>query len=200
MKKNQGGGVKARMSDGTLTGSLLIAMPHMQDTRFAQSLVYICGHDEMGAMGLIINKPIEGQNVADLMMQLGLENSDQGLVSKPIHLGGPIEMGRGFILHSDDYKQDGTLQIEDRLCLSATLEILISMGQHKGPRQSICALGYAGWMAGQLEGELQQNSWLVLTHPDADLLFFTPDQDKWKKAFDKLGVHPELLSFDAGHA
>lgn len=186
--------------DKSLTGAILVAMPHMQDTRFSQAVIYICGHDEQGAMGVVINKPLEDHNVADLLSQLGLEADNEILSQMPVYLGGPVEMGRGFVLHSNDYQKDGTLEISSVFSLSATLEILVAMSQGQGPRESLCALGYAGWASGQLETELQENTWLVLTNPDEELVFQTPYQERWMKAFEKIGVHPELLSFDSGHA
>lgn len=188
------------MLDKSLTGAVLVAMPHMQDTRFSQAVIYICGHDEHGAMGVVINKPLEEHNLADLLAQLDLEVVNDSLTQVPVYLGGPVEMGRGFVLHSHDYKRDGTLEISSIFSLSATLEILVAMSQGLGPRESLCALGYAGWASGQLEAELQENTWLVLTQPDEELVFFTSNKDKWMKAFEKIGVHPELLSFDSGHA
>jgi putative transcriptional regulator len=199
-RKNQGGGKSPLMLDKSLTGAVLVAMPHMQDTRFSQAVIYICGHDEQGAMGVVINKPLEEHYVADLLVQLDLNVGDEGLCQVPVYLGGPVEMGRGFILHSHDYKKEGTLEISCLFCLSATLEILVAMGEGQGPRESLCALGYAGWASGQLEAELQENTWLVLTDPDEELVFRTSYEDKWMKAFEKIGVHPELLSFDSGHA
>lgn len=188
------------MLQDNLTGTLLVAMPNMADARFAQSVIYVCGHDTNGAMGLVINKPLESHAVHDLLEQLNIAPITADLTKEPVYVGGPIEMGRGFVLHSGDFTRDGTLPISGEIYLSATLEILMAIAEGKGPKKSLCVLGYAGWMAGQLEGEIQQNAWIVLPKPDADLLFDVPASERWKQSFARLGIHPELLSLDTGHA
>ena len=181
-----------------LTGQLLIAMPNMRDPRFARSVIYLCAHNSDGAMGLVINRLIGAITFPDLLEQLGIENRD---VSDEIrvHFGGPVESGRGFVLHSADYEKDGTLQVSSEVGLTATVDILRDMARGSGPQKSLLALGYAGWGAGQLDAEIQANGWL---HAKADksLLFDGELDDKWERAIGNLGFDPAMLSGDAGHA
>jgi putative transcriptional regulator len=181
-----------------LTGQLLIAMPAMGDPRFSKSVIYICVHNEEGAMGLIINKLIDSLTFADLLSQLNIESL--GVAPKlPIHFGGPVETGRGFVLHTADYSGDGTIDVADDMALSATVDTLNDIAENKGPEQFFLALGYAGWGAGQLDGEIQQNTWLHVP-TDVDLTFGPDIDSKWERAIAKIGVNLSLLSGDAGHA
>jgi putative transcriptional regulator len=192
--------------DEFLDGQLLIAMPLMSDRRFARSVVYVCAHSEDGAMGLIINQRAPHISFPDLLERLGIVPSDTGdglsneKLSMSIHVGGPVETGRGFVLHSSDYfADDSTLPIEDGVCLTATIDILKSIAAGKGPNKAMLALGYAGWSPGQLESEIQANGWL---NCPADLgLIFNPDvESKYTRAFAKIGIDPSHLVSDAGHA
>ena len=153
------------MTDATapidLSGKLLIAMPGMSDPRFDRSVVYICAHSEDGAMGLIVNKPAPDLELSDLLGQLSLETPADTAPTQ-VFFGGPVEHGRGFVLHSSDYGgSSSTLQVDERFGMTATLDILEDMAQGKGPEHAILALGYAGWGPGQIESELQQNGWLT---------------------------------------
>jgi putative transcriptional regulator len=182
----------------SLAGQLLVAMPQMQDHRFQRSVLYLCAHNKEGAMGLVLNKLIGSLTLPELLVQLDISAS--GLVGAPrIHFGGPVESGRGFVLHSADYTEKDSLTVGDNLALTATLEILRAIGRGEGPRQSLLALGYAGWGPGQLDSELQQNGWL---HAPADeaILFDVELDSKWQRALGKLGVELSMLSADAGHA
>jgi len=184
-------------SQDSLTGRVLIAMPHMGDPRFARSVVYLCAHGEEGAMGLIVNKEAENIGFGDMLEQLGIEDPlFDGLV---VHNGGPVETGRGFVLHSRDYFNDGSIEVTDEIALTATVEILRSIAEGGGPRKRLLALGYAGWGQGQLESEIQANGWLV-ADADDDLLFGGDLEAKWAKAMAKLGVDPAALSGVAGRA
>lgn len=192
--------------DDFLDGQLLIAMPLMTDRRFARSVVYLCAHSEDGAMGLIINQRAPHISFPDLLERLGIVPSDTGdglsneKLSMSIHVGGPVETGRGFVLHSSDYfADDSTLPIEDGVCLTATIDILKAIAAGKGPNKAMLALGYAGWSPGQLESEIQANGWL---NCPADLgLIFNPDvESKYTRAFAKIGIDPSHLVSDAGHA
>lgn len=183
----------------TLAGTFLIAMPQLNDARFHQSLIYMCGHDEQGAMGIMVNRAIEGHPLEELMTQLKLEGDFSSLKKESVYFGGPVEIGRGFVLHSGDYTQEGTLKISPGIHLTATLDILEAIAHGKGPEQRLCALGYAGWGAGQLETELQENCWLQL-EADPRLLFDALPEKKWTQALETLGIHPELLSRELGHA
>jgi putative transcriptional regulator len=174
-------------------------MPQMQDPRFARSVVYLCAHsEEAGAMGLVVNKTIGALTIDELYAQLKIEPVRANR-PRPVHFGGPVDPGRGFVLHSVDYREEGTLGIGDEFAMTATLDILRAMGKGEGPRQSLLALGYAGWAPGQLDAEIQANGWLSVD-ADADLVFDEPDDNKWQRALAKLGVSPLMLSTDAGHA
>ena len=186
---------KADESAGStfLDGQILIAMPGMRDPRFHRSVVFLCAHSEDGAMGLIVNRRTDGITLKDLFERLEIE-FDPGLADTPIHYGGPVETHRGFVLHSNDYASgDATLEVNDQASMTATLDILHAIGSGTGPRDAVLALGYAGWGAGQLEGEIQGNGWLACA-PDRDLLFGPDDDGKWERALAKLGVDPALLS------
>lgn len=182
-----------------LDGRILIAMPGMQDPRFHRSLVYLCAHSADGAMGLIVNKRADDLKLKDLFGRLGIPIGS-GIARKPVHYGGPVEMGRGFVLHSSDYHSDeATMQVDDGTSMTATLDILHAMATDRGPDRAIIALGYAGWAPGQLEAELQANGWLACP-ADEGLLFGTDEDSKWDKALAKIGVHPAMLSSTGGRA
>lgn len=183
-----------------LTGKLLIAMPDMGDPRFHGSVVFLCAHSETGAMGLIINKPMPEVSFADMLDQLDIEGR-AGAPQVPVCYGGPVEMRRGFVLHSGEYRgwQDDLLQVDDRFAMTATLDVLEDIANSRGPRQALMTLGYAGWGAGQLEDEIQHNGWLT-ADASPDLVFGTPMETKWEAALASLGVHPLTLSSEAGHA
>lgn len=196
---------KQTISSGFLDGQLLIAMPAMTDKRFARSVVYMCAHSKDGAMGIIINQRASHIDFPALLERLGLETAAAAspaadLAVRPVHVGGPVETGRGFVLHSADYQtSDSTLQIDSKVCLTATVDILKAIAAGAGPHQSILALGYASWAAGQLEDELAANGWL--TCPSDPELVFSPDlTQKYTRAMAKLGVDLSHLSSDAGHA
>jgi putative transcriptional regulator len=183
----------------SLTGQLLVAMPQMQDPRFARSVVYLCAHSgEAGAMGLVVNKTIDALTVDELYAHLKIEPARANR-PLPVHFGGPVDPGRGFVLHSADYREEGTLGIGDEFAMTATLDILRAMGKGEGPRRSLLALGYAGWAPGQLDAEIQANGWLSVD-ADTDLVFDEADDSKWQRALAKLGVSPSMLSGEAGHA
>jgi putative transcriptional regulator len=181
-----------------LTGSLLISMPQMRDDRFTRSVVYICAHTSDGAMGLIINKIVESVSFPELLDQLNIDTSATNKEIR-VHFGGPVETGRGFVLHSADYVQDATLVIDDSVALTATVDILKSIAEGDGPDKSILALGYAGWAPGQLDQEIQANGWLSVP-ADNDLVFGDDPDTKWEKAMGKIGIDFNMLSGDTGHA
>jgi putative transcriptional regulator len=181
-----------------LTGSLLISMPQMRDDRFTRSVVYICAHTSDGAMGLIINKIVESVSFPELLDQLNIDTSATNKEIR-VHFGGPVETGRGFVLHSADYVQDATLVIDDSVALTATVDILKSIAEGDGPDKSILALGYAGWAPGQLDQEIQANGWLSVP-ADNDLVFGVDPDTKWEKSMGKIGIDFNMLSGDTGHA
>lgn len=190
----------------SLEGQLLIAMPNMSDGRFDHSVIYVCSHTEQGAMGLVLNQIARHLSLEDLLVQLNILD-DEKAIRLPTHIremnvhkGGPVEVERGFVLHSDDYMiERSTLPIADGICLTATLEILKAMADGEGPDQAMLALGYSGWAPGQLESEIQANGWL--TGPaNPDLVFDPAYDDKWQRALISIGIDPSMLYGDAGHA
>ena len=189
-----------------LTNQLLIAMPVMEDERFARSVIYVCAHSSEGAMGIILNRPAGSIDFPELLVQLDIiDDADQiklpaNAEAMKVMKGGPVETGRGFVLHSSDFFiKDATLPIDDGVCLTATLDILKAIAKGTGPRHAILALGYAGWAPGQLENEIQENGWLHCP-ADADLIFGRDVEDKYERALQKLGIEPGMLSNEAGHA
>ena len=181
-----------------LDSKLLLAMPGLEDPRFDRSVIYVCSHDESGAMGLIINQELENLNFEGLLEQLEIDTSGE-TPDIPVHVGGPVEPGRGFVLHSADYVQDSTLVVSETLALTATVDILRAMAEGHGPLHSLLALGYAGWAPGQLEQEIVANSWLT-ADADDEIIFFTEFEQKWTRAMAMLGVNISMLSSDSGHA
>jgi len=180
-------------------GKLLIAMPGMGDPRFEKSVVYMCAHSDDGAMGLIINKPTPEVTFKNLLDQLSIEFTSNDRAT-PIYFGGPVELGRGFVLHTAEYHlEESTLKVDEQFGMTATRDVLTDMANGAGPKKALVALGYAGWGAGQLESELQQNGWLTCD-ATPDVVFETPDVDKWAAALKLLGVDALMLSATAGHA
>lgn len=182
-----------------LTGKLLIAMPGMGDPRFEKSVIYLCAHSPDGSMGLIVNKPAPGIQMNDLLEQLSIPRGagSQGVV---VHFGGPVEHGRGFVLHSADYAtNESTLRVDDRFGMTATLDILQDISSGSGPDQRILALGYSGWGPGQLEDEIHRNGWLTCDAAP-EIVFARDNAGKWAAALKSLGVDPLSLSAAAGRA
>jgi len=182
-----------------LSGQLLIAMPGMGDLRFERSVIFLCSHDDAGAMGLIVNKPTPELSFADLLGQLKIPALID-LTRARVHFGGPVEHGRGFVLHSTDYTvKDSSLHVAPDFAMTATVDILQDMARGHGPRQAILALGYAGWGPGQLEGEIQANGWLTAP-ADPAIVFAERDSEKWSGALRSLAIDPRLLSAEGGRA
>ena len=187
-----------KSGSGYLTGQLLIAMPQMNDPRFARTVIYICAHTADGAMGLVVNREIEALTFPDLLNQLSI---DAEVVDDKIQVlfGGPVETGRGFVLHSSDYVQNTTMLVDKRVGLTATMEVLKDIASGNGPRLNILALGYAGWGPGQLDAEIQANGWLSVPADDG-LVFGNELDKKWERALAKIGIDFSMLSVEAGHA
>jgi len=191
---------------GYLDGQMLIAMPTMRDERFARSVIYVCAHSTEGAMGIVVNQPAGNINFPDLLVQLDII-PEADLIQLPsaagdirVLKGGPVETGRGFVLHTADFFiEDSTLPIDDGVCLTATLDILKAIAHGNGPVSAVLALGYAGWAAGQLESEIQDNGWLHCA-ADSDLIFGRDVELKYDRALRKIGIDPRMLSSEAGHA
>jgi putative transcriptional regulator len=181
-----------------LTGQLLVAMPQMRDPRFARSVIYMCAHSPDGAMGLVVNRRVGSITFDDLLQQLNIGPNKRNDEIR-VHFGGPVEQGRGFVLHSSDYLQTGSLKVDDQVALTATLDILKELAAGGGPRRSLLALGYAGWGPGQLDAEIQANGWLSVSSDEA-LVFDADLEHKWERAIGKIGIDFSQLSGEAGHA
>lgn len=189
--------------DGFLEGKMLIAMPSMGDSRFERTVIYMCVHNPEGAMGIVVNKPAENITFPDLLDRLSIHSPDihaPNHIACPVLAGGPVEMGRGFVLHTQDYfSEEATLPVDENVGLTASVDILRAMATGCGPSRALLALGYAGWAPGQLDAEIQANGWLHC-EPDPDLLFGLDLDAKYHEALAKLGVNISLLSGEAGHA
>jgi putative transcriptional regulator len=189
----------ATNSHGTsLAGQMLVAMPGMRDPRFARTVIYMCAHSPEGAMGLVVNRAIEQVSFTALLEQLEIEDTGLGLPFS-IHFGGPVETGRGFVLHSPDYRRDGTLVVSGSVALTATIDIVRAIARGDGPKRHLLALGYSGWGPGQLDAEIRANAWLQVDADD-DLVFGSILDQKWIRAMAKLGIDPRMLLDVAGHA
>ncbi|MFK5978555.1 MAG: YqgE/AlgH family protein [Rhizobiaceae bacterium] len=189
----------------SLTGQFLIAMPGMGDQRFEKSVIFVCAHSEDGAMGFIINQSMMSPDIGEFFTKLEIiTDEEQDTVSeelalRSLNMGGPVEPGRGFVLHTPDYESETSLKIGDNVCLTATLEILRAIAMGRGPEQILLVLGYSGWGAGQLESEIISNGWLNC-EADRDILFDQNHETKYERALAILGVDPLLLSSESGHA
>jgi len=181
-----------------LTGQLLIAMPGMPDPRFQRAVIYMCAHNAEGAMGLVINRLFGSIGFGDLLEQLEIRPS-RSVSDLRVHYGGPVESGRGLVLHSADFIREGTMLVDDDVALTATVDILRAIADGRGPRCSLLALGYAGWGPGQLDAEMQANGWLT-AESDEHLMFDRDLDTKWERSIAKLGVSLSMLSGQAGHA
>ncbi len=183
----------------SLAGQILIAMPGIDDDRFERAVIYICSHTEQdGAVGLVLNHPANRLFLKDIAAQLNLEPDIQ-MGNKPLFIGGPDQITRGFVLHSDDYRSISTCPIRNGIALTATQDIIRDIAVGRGPAQSLIALGRASWIRGQLEEEIMTNIWLT-ADPTNDLIFKTPFTDQWESALSLLGIRPELLNPTAGKA
>ena len=191
---------------GYLDGQMLIAMPAMNDERFSRAVIYVCAHSTEGAMGIIVNYPASNIKFPDLLVQLEVIPASERIQlptraeEVKVLKGGPVETGRGFVLHSADFFiENSTLPIDEGICLTATLDILKAIARGNGPASAILALGYAGWAPGQLEQEIQQNGWLHCS-ADPELIFGQDTGAKYEKALRKIGIDLGMLSSEAGHA
>lgn len=189
-----------------LDGKFLIAMPALDESDFARSVIYMCAHSAEGAMGLIINKPLEHLSFPDLLVQLEIIPDEKRIRlpsearSMRVHRGGPVDTGRGFVLHTSDFHLDAsTLPISEELSLTATVEILKAIAEGRGPEHSLLTLGYAGWAPGQLESEIVDNGWLI-TDADPEIIFGADDGDRYRRALATLGVDLAALSPVSGRA
>ena len=181
-----------------LTGRLLVAMPSMGDERFARAVIFVCAHGEGGAMGIVINRGATDMSLADLAAHLEVEVRDPR--DLPVHMGGPVEPGRGFVLHSDDWDGEvSTTAAGAGFALTSTRDAVEALAQGGGPEKALVALGYSGWGEGQLESELVEGAWLI-AGASAELVFAMPDDEKWNAALASIGVDPVSLSSLTGRA
>ncbi len=189
----------ASLTNMDLTGRMLIAMPGMEDPRFEQSLIFVCAHSDEGAMGLVVNKRADDLKLSDLLEQLDMEAAPDAR-RLLVNFGGPVETGRGFVLHDAGYRSSiSTLEVSAEFSMTATLDILEDMAGGEGPTSALVALGYAGWGPGQLENEIGQNGWLI-AEASADLIFAKPNEAKWGAALGSMGIDPMALSAEFGTA
>lgn len=195
--------LKSKGERGFLDGQFLIAMPGIADTNFSRAVVYICAHSAEGAMGFIINQP-QQLTFVDILVHLKVIGDEDAILLPdatrefPIRKGGPVETGRGFVLHSDDYLTQSSIPVSEEICLTATVDIIRAMSRGKGPVKAALMLGYAGWGAGQIESEIANNGWLTCPADEA-LIFEKCLDDKYNRALGLMGIHPAMLSMQAGH-
>lgn len=182
----------------TFVNQILIAMPSLQDPRFDHAIIYMCGHDKKGSMGIVVNKLVTGVYLSDMLQQMNISHEDPSY-NPPVYFGGPVEIGRGFVLHTTDYLHSSSIKVNDTIALTANVEILKIMGSKNRPQKSLLALGYSGWGIGQLDNEIQRNSWLQIDCQE-DLIFSKNVESSWQKALRKLGAEPGMLSEKVGHA
>ena len=193
-----------RPATGYLEGQVLIAMPNMPDPKMEQATIFLCAHSERGAMGLVLNKLVGNMSFAELLRQLRIMPPARRIEGIPVQFGGPVETGRGFVLHSGEYTAGpSTMKVGQlaglNLGLTATVDVVKEIAEGRGPKASMLALGYAGWGAGELENEIRRNAWLTCP-PDDYLLFGHHYQNKWEHGIRKLGITPSQLSRDTGRA
>jgi putative transcriptional regulator len=181
-----------------LTNHFLIAMPRLEDPNFFHTVTYICEHTTDGAMGIVINRPMD-LHLTDIFEQLEIQITTCETTQQPVYIGGPVQSARGFVLHDTTTTWASTLQVTDEISVTTSLDILEAIAAGKGPRHKLVALGYAGWGAGQLESELAQNAWLS-GPAESDIIFNRASNERWQAAADLLGVDLNLLSGDTGHA
>ncbi|MHB8346665.1 MAG: YqgE/AlgH family protein [Acidiferrobacterales bacterium] len=181
-----------------LTNQFLIAMPNLADPNFSRTVTLICEHSSEGAMGLIINRPTD-LRLREVLQQMDIEDIDQASLDLPVHLGGPVQGNRGFVVHEPLGNWESTLTVSDTLGVSTSRDILVAIAQNRGPQHSFLALGYAGWAPGQLEREIAENTWLS-GPADRSVIFEMPAEQRWGAAANLLGIDLAALSEEAGHA
>lgn len=186
------------MASVDLTDHFLIAMPNMVDPNFARTLTYICEHNAQGALGLVVNRPID-MTLAALLAQVAVPNAPEPLQKVPVHFGGPVQVDRGFVLHQPVGEWQSTLAVNGKLGLTTSKDILVAVGNGEGPNKLLVTLGYAGWAPGQLETELSQNAWLTV-QATPEVIFDLPSEERLPAAMQLLGINFATLSDQAGHA
>jgi len=183
-----------------LAGRMLIAMPGIGDPRFERAVVFLCTHDDEHAIGLAVNRPVDGLTMGGLFEKIGVDQPIRRVADEAVLMGGPVERERGFVLHTDDYLCEGvTMPVMDGLALTTTKDVLQAMSGEAAPRRAVLALGYAGWGPGQLDREVRESVWLVCD-PDETLLFGDDHAHKWSHALEKLGITAAMLAMEGGNA
>jgi putative transcriptional regulator len=181
-----------------LTNQFLIAMPALADPNFSRTVTYLCAHTDEGAMGIVINRPLN-LNVADVLDHMDIENISPGIEAMQVMQGGPVQQERGFVLHAPLGQWDSVLKVSAEIGVATSRDILIAVAEGRGPDRTLVALGYAGWDAGQLEREVSENAWLC-GPADSGIIFNAPYEERWDRAARLLGIDPDRLSGEAGHA
>lgn len=197
--KDRSAEILSPVSDGYLTGQLLVATPQIQSSCFHRSVIYLATHTEEGAMGFIINQPLERFTINKVLGHFGMEAVASDGAEAPVYFGGPVDTSRGYVLHSTEYHGIGTAQMSHQLALTSNLDVLKDIAFGRGPAQKLLVLGYAGWGAGQLEAELEANNWITVP-ATPELLFGQQNIDKWMLSNRSLGIDPYRISDIAGHA
>ena len=182
---------------GSLAGKFLVASPSLQESCFTRAVIYMCSHNESGAMGVIVNYPVENVGIDDIMEQLNIETTASR--NLPVHFGGPVESNRGFIIHSDEFSANGAIFNHDGLTVTSNADVLQAIAKGDGPKHGLLALGYAGWSAGQLEAEMENGGWIIVS-ATKQLLFDTDNEMKWGLAIASLGFDVGNFSASVGHA
>ena len=180
-----------------LEGQLLIATPSLKGSLFEKSVIYVCDHNQGGAMGIVVNNAVNNIKYNDILDQLGVETIESPY-SIPVHIGGPVDSARGFILHTNDYESDGTKKISNNVAITSTTDILEDIANGFGPNKSFVALGYAGWESGQLDEEIKENSWITMPANEA-IIFGNDNHTKWNQSINSLGINSLNFSAVAGH-
>jgi putative transcriptional regulator len=182
-----------------LEGSLLVATPLLKDSCFEKSVIYMCAHNETGAMGLLVNHTIDHLKCVDILGQLSIKAPEISFGNAPVYFGGPVESAKGFILHTSDYFKPGTQIVHSNISLTSTIEILRDIAEGKGPHKQILALGCAGWAPGQVEKEIKENAWVTIP-ANENIVFDEDNAVKWQRANDYLGINFMNYSRLCGHA
>jgi len=183
---------------GSLSNHFLIAMPTLEDPNFHHTTTYICEHDEYGALGVVINRPLDIQ-LGEILLHMDIRTDNIEVASQPVYMGGPVQSDRGFVLHEPPGDWEATLKVTDDIGITSSRDILAAIAEGRGPKNALVTLGYAGWGAGQLEQELASNTWLS-GPASADIVFRTPAERRWLAAAELIGVDLHLLTSDPGHA
>jgi putative transcriptional regulator len=186
------------MTTTNLTDHFLIAMPGLADPNFFQTVTYICAHNDEGAMGIVINRPLE-LALGEVLSQMNMRPANEHINQMAVYQGGPVQTDRGFVLHSPPEKWDSSIQVSDQIGVTTSRDILEAIAEGRGPRYALVALGYAGWAAGQLEREIAENAWLS-GPADIRIMFDLPSHQRWESAAALLGVNIQTLSSEIGHA